>query len=502
MIDTKSSTYVPEQWVVIQEKPEDLPAGQLPQGFRIYLTEDLVGRLEPGNRIKVVGILDVIPDKKDSNTMSPFIWGNSYTHNDEDEAQLGLTDDEISILKENASDYNIKFKIMDSIAPSIYGLDYVKEAITYLLFGGVGKALQDVNIRGDINILLVGDPGTAKSQLLNFAADVAPRGFVTTGRGSTAAGLTAAVVKDEGGMYSLEAGALVLADRGLCCIDEMDKMKDEDRQAMHPAMEQQKVPIAKAGIVTSLNSRCSVFAAANPVMGRYNPYKNINENINLPITLLNRFDIIFILRDIPNADTDRQMVHHILQMHVQDNKEPPYDTLMLKKYIHYARSLKPKLTQQALDKLEKYYIQMRAVYGKDENSVAIMITARQLESLVRIAEASARIRLSETVDAMDAQNAIDIVSKSMYQVGLDVETGQVDMDIVWTGKPKSFVDKLEAMKKLIAELYLTSGECLESILYEEAEKRFGLGSSETRKVLSTLDKDGIAYQPKPGLWRV
>ena len=198
-------------------------------------------------------------------------------------------------------------KIISSIAPSIFGLEHIKEAIMYLLFGGVSKSLPDVNVRGEMNALLIGDPGTAKSQLLQYVARIAPRGLYTSGRGTTAAGLTAAVVREKGGSMSLEAGALVLADKGIACIDEMDKMRPEDRVAIHEAMEQHTVSVAKGGIVATLNARTAVLAAANPSLGRYEPNRTVAENIPLPVTILSRFDLIFVLRDVPNKESDGKM---------------------------------------------------------------------------------------------------------------------------------------------------------------------------------------------------
>ncbi|GAH33841.1 unnamed protein product, partial [marine sediment metagenome] len=262
---------------------------------------------------------------------------------------LEITPEDEEAIKLLANDPQIYSKTIQSIAPSLYGLDKIKEAIALQLFGGVLKERPDVRIRGDIHVLLVGDPGTGKSQLLQYVVKVSPRGLYTTGRGSTAAGLTAATVKEKDGGFVLEAGALVLADMGICCIDEMDKMRKEDRGAIHPAMEQQIVSIAKGGIVATLNARDAILAAANPTLGRYNAYQSIAENIStFPVTLLNRFDLIFIVKDIPNEEKDAQITKHILDIHVDSElSKPPIEPTLLRKYISYSKRITPKLSPEA-----------------------------------------------------------------------------------------------------------------------------------------------------------
>ena len=225
------------------------------------------------------------------------------------------TPEEEAKILELSRDPEVHKKIMSSIAPSIFGNEHIKEAVMYLLFGGVSRSLPDMTVRGEMNALIIGDPGTAKSQMLQYVSRIAPRGLYTSGRGTTAAGLTAAVVREKGGSMSLEAGALVLADKGIACIDEMDKMRPEDRVAIHEAMEQHTVSVAKGGIVATLNARTAVLAAANPSLGRYEPNRTVAENISLPVTILSRFDLIFVLRDVPNKESDSKMSRHILEIH-------------------------------------------------------------------------------------------------------------------------------------------------------------------------------------------
>jgi replicative DNA helicase Mcm len=299
------STFVDSQDLRLQEKPEDLPPGQLPRTLNIKLVgSEIVDVARPGDHVSIVGIVRAFaPSRPGIGKLRTFILqvdANSIeVLGKEPEASPPSLEEEEKIL-ELAKDPLVHRKIMSSIAPSIFGYEHIKEAIMYLLFGGVSKSLPDISIRGEMNALLIGDPGTAKSQLLQYVARIAPRGLYTSGRGTTAAGLTAAVIREKGGSMSLEAGALVLADKGIACIDEMDKMRPEDRVAIHEAMEQHTVSVAKGGIVATLNARTAILAAANPTFGRYEPHRTVAENINLPVTILSRFDLIFVLRDVPD----------------------------------------------------------------------------------------------------------------------------------------------------------------------------------------------------------
>ncbi len=315
----KLSVFMDSQRVTTQERPEDLPPGQLPRSLHVDLKDDIVDQARPGDRITIVGSVDLLQRFGRGGQLRIFDMVMEASHIEVSGREAEMTDispEDEEKIKEIAQDPWVHRRLLQSIAPSIYGHENIKESILYLLFGGINKDLPDMRIRGDINVLLVGDPGTGKSQLLQFAAKIAPRGLMTTGRGSTAAGLTAAVVKEGGtGNFILEAGALVLADQGICCIDEIDKMREEDRGAIHPAMEQQIVPIAKGGIVATLNASTSILAAANPTLGRYNPYQTIGQNINLPVTILSRFDVIFVLKDVPDAEKDATMAEHILGLH-------------------------------------------------------------------------------------------------------------------------------------------------------------------------------------------
>ena len=502
----RESVFIDNQLVTIQERPEDLPPGQLPRSIHVELKDDLVDVARPGDRITLTGFIKLIPRYGRGGELRTFdinIDASFCEVSGRESELLELSPEDEAEILEIAKDPFVHQKLLNSIAPSIYGYDHIKESVLYLLLSGVEKDLEDVKIRGDINVLLVGDPGTAKSQMLNFAAKVAPRGLMTTGRGSTAAGLTAAVVKEGGtGNFVLEAGALVLSDKGICCIDEIDKMREEDRGAMHPAMEQQIVPIAKGGIVATLNARCSILAAANPTLGRYNPYQTIAQNITLPVTLLSRFDLIFILRDTPDNQMDVEIAGHILGLHRDlATAAPPLDMALMRKYISYSKRVKPRLTDPVVERFQEYYVQMRNASVEGGEASAVAITARQLESLVRMAESRARAHLRDEVTIEDAEGAINLMQKSLEQVGVDVATGQYDIDILYSGKPRSLQNQLQKVLQVIGEMERVSGSVKESDLYEALSTDFGINRSEGAKLLSVLVKDGNIYMPRPGYYR-
>jgi len=382
-------------------------------------------------------------------------------------------------------------------------MEDVKEAIACLLFGGVPKVYPDgIRVRGDIHVLLIGDPGMAKTQLLRFVTKIAPRAVYTNGKGTSAAGITAAVVRDKvTGEFYLEAGALVLADMGVAVIDEIDKMDVKDRVAIHEALEQQSVSIAKAGIVATLNARCSTLAAANPAFGRYLPNRTVAENVDLPVTLLSRFDLIFILRDEPNAERDKSIADHITTLHAGEVPGGFGDTLspdLLRKYIAYARKyIKPTLSREAREKITQFYVQMRAK-SREPNS-PIAITARQLEALIRLAEAEAKMRLSPVVELSDVDRAIRLFMRYLQSVGIDVESGKIDIDVIMTGKPRSTQERLAQLIDLIARLEEINGgkPVRMEDLYKESEN-IGMDRPTVDKLIGILVKNGDVYIPKPG----
>ncbi len=497
------STFIDSQDLRLQERPEDLPPGQLPRTLNVKLIgSEVVDVARPGDHVSIVGVVRAFaPSRPGIGKLRTFILqldANSIeVLGKEPETTLPSPEEEEKIL-ELAKDPWIHRKIISSIAPSIYGYEHIKEAIMYLLFGGVSKSLPDISIRGEMNALLIGDPGTAKSQLLQYVARIAPRGLYTSGRGTTAAGLTAAVIREKGGSMSLEAGALVLADKGICCIDEMDKMRPEDRVAIHEAMEQHTVSVAKGGIVATLNARTAILAAANPTLGRYEPHRTVAENISLPVTILSRFDLIFVLRDVPNKEADGKMSEHILEIHRRGISpvEAPIGAELMRKYVSYAKTVKPVLGNDALKRLSDFYLAMRAASESEGSPVAI--TARQLESLVRVAEARARVALKKEVSGEDAEAAITIMKRSLEEVGIDLSSYKVDIDLIMTGKPKSVRDKLHVILSVLMEMEKETGMVEKEALMNEMESKHKIPRSETDRMIGQLLREGTIYEPREG----
>ena len=499
----EESTFIDSQQIRIQERPEDLPPGQLPRWLNIRLEgRELVDLARPGDMVAIVGVVRAVaPTFPRAGKLRVFRMHLDANFIDvvskEPETVIISPEEEEKILKLTKDPW-VHRKVIQSIAPSIFGYDHVKESIMYLLFGGISKQLPDIRIRGDMNVLLIGDPGTAKSQLLQYVARIAPRGLYTAGRGSTAAGLTAAVLSVRGGGMTLEAGALVLADKGVACIDEIDKMRKEDRVAIHEAMEQHTVSVAKGGIVATLNARTAILAAANPALGRYEPYRTVAENISLPVTILSRFDLIFVLRDVPEKEIDAEMTKHILELHRTGivPVEPPVPADLLRKYISYTKNLKPVLTGEALDRLKDFYLVMRS--ASETEGTPIAITARQLESLVRVAEARARVAYRKEILAEDAEAAISIMKRSLEEVGIDVSSHKIDIDIIMTGKPKSLRDKLQIVLGAIVEMERETGMVQRSALLEKLESEYEIVGPDAERLLGQLLKEGTIYSPTEG----
>ncbi len=486
----------------VQERPEDLPPGQLPRYLDVRLEDDIVDSARPGDRVAVTSIVraekQYVGEKGRLRTFNLYLEANFVDVVGKETEVVEITREDEKKILEASKDPFVHRKLIMSLAPSIYGYGEIKEGILYLLFGGVSKHLPDgVSIRGDLNTLLIGDPGTAKSQLLQYVSRIAPRGLYTSGRGTTAAGLTAAVLREKTGGMVLEAGALVLADKGIACIDELDKMRPDDRVAIHEALEQQTVSVAKGGIVATLNARAAVLAAANPALGRYEPHRNINENINLPVTILSRFDLIFLVKDLPEPENDSRMSEHILSLHKTKHtpEEAPFPPDFLRKYISYAKRIVPVLTAEAVKELQDFYLKMRNTTGKE---AAVAITPRQLEGLVRISEARARAFLREEVTVEDAKSAVKIMSYALYDVGVDVKTGKIDIDTIMTGKPATVRDSLGRVMAIVAELERETGTVDEQILTAAIVEREKVTDGEARRFVGQLIKEGMIYSPKEG----
>ncbi|MCE4603435.1 MAG: minichromosome maintenance protein MCM [Aeropyrum sp.] len=457
----EKSVYIDWQKIVIQERPEDVPGGQIPRSIEVHLQRDLVERVRPGDRIKVVGVVGLQQFSSTSTLYSLYMEANSILLEEKILEEVSITREDEEKILQLARDPWIKDKIVASIAPTIYGHWDLKEAIALLLFSGVAKLRPDgTRTRGDIHVLFVGDPGVAKSQLLQSASQIAPRVVYTTGKGSTAAGLTAAVLRDaRTGEYFLEAGALVLADGGVAVIDEFDKMSKDDRGVIHEAMEQQTVSIAKAGIKATLSARASILAAGNPKFGYYDPSRSFVDNIDLPAPIISRFDLIFIVRDVIEKSRDEMLANYVLETHTNvELFRPEIDLELLRKYIAYARKhVKPKLTPQAKRLLKEFYVEMRssALQHSQEGAKPIPITTRQLEALIRLTEAHARMSLKHEATEEDAIAAIRIMTSVLESIGLDIETGAIDVGIIMTGASfrarKIMSEVLDAVKRIMDE---------------------------------------------------
>ena len=496
------SRYMDTQTVKLQEPLENLSGGDQPRQINIILEDDLVDTLAPGDKVRITGTLKTQRDER-TKRFNNFIYGNYIEPLEQEFEELHIDEEDEEKIIELAKSPDIYQKIIESTAPSIRGYFEVKEAIAFQLFGGTAKVLEDkTHIRGDMHILIVGDPGIGKSQILKYVSKLAPRGIYTSGKGTSGVGLTAAAVRDDLGGWSLEAGALVLGDKGNVCVDELDKMREEDRSAIHEALEQQTISIAKAGIMATLNSRCSVLAAANPKFGRFDRYKSIAEQIDLPSPILSRFDLIFIIEDKPNAERDHDLAGHILKIH-QDSTIPyVLEPELMRKYIAYARkSVQPTLTKEAAEVLQDFYVTMRS--GAIDEESPVPITARQLEALVRLAEASARIRLSNEVLKEDAQRAIKLQEDCMKQVGYDPDTGKVDIDKVEGRTSKSERDKINIIIDVIKELSDEyEGSAPKNIVYAELADKYNVGEEKVDEVINMLKSKGVIYEPTSDHYKV
>ena len=503
---------VDAQGLVFEESPEDLEGSEQPKRMNVFLKDDLVSPLSerktsPGSKIRVIGMIKEIPIVLKTGSKSTrfdlIIEANNVEAVEESFYNLELTKEDEKKIKELSQDSNLLRKMINSIAPSIYGYSEIKEALIMQLMGGVQKKRKDGSVsRGDMHILLIGDPGGGKSQLLKRVTVVAPKGRYVSGKGVSAAGLTASVVKDEflkG--WSLEAGAMVLASDGICCIDELDKMSDEDTAAMHEALEGQTVSISKANIQATLIARTTVLAAANPKFGRFDPYDVIAKQIDLPPTLINRFDLIFPIKDIPDKTKDQKMATHILTLHQSPElQEPEIPTSLFKKYIAYARQkVNPKLTEGAIEEIKDYYIQMRNKEGLDESAVkAVPISPRQLEALVRLAEASARLRLSLRVTKKDSKKAIELLHFCLSEIGIDPETGKIDIDRITTGVTASQRSNIIIIKEIISDLENKIGKNIPIDVVVEECRQKGIDDDKVEEVIEKLKRSGDIFEPKRG----
>ncbi len=507
-----SKEMVDTQRLVIEEAPESLSGGEQPKRLNIFVKEDLVEpRMEekttPGSRIRAIGILKEVPVPLQSGGIQTrfelALEANNIIPLEETFEDLDISEEDERQIIELSQDPEIFETLSRSIVPGVWGYQEIKKALILQLFSGVRKVYPDgQKKRGDIHILLIGDPGVAKSVTLNFIADISPKGRYVVGKSASGAGLTATVVRDEylrG--WSLEAGAMVLANKGIVCIDELEKMDPQDRSAMHEAMEQQTITISKANVQATLRSETSVLAAANPKFGRFDPYQPVPQQIDLPPTLINRFDIIFPLRDLPDKEKDRKIAAHVLDEHTRD--EDSMGALipreLLRKYIAYAKQrVKPKLNKEAKKEIEKFYVDLRnAPVSGDDPTRSIPISARQLEALIRMTEAAAKLRLSPVAGKEDTEKAIGLMKYYLMQVGRDPESNTFDIDRISSRITSSQRNKIFVVRDLIDKLEDEIGQL---IPVEEIEKAMEgkLSKSEIEDALTELEKNSIIFRPKNG----
>ncbi|MGC8479535.1 MAG: minichromosome maintenance protein MCM [Candidatus Micrarchaeia archaeon] len=514
--DPERSRFSNLQRLAVQDPLERLKGSTPTWQLEVWVEDDLVNKVIPGDRIDITGILRIKPrrnarGKEDKVLFTMFFETVSVKPKQKEFAELEISEEDKSVILDLSKDPSIFDKISKSIAPSIYGHNEIKKALVLQLFGGTPdkKLVDGALIRSDIHMLLIGDPGSAKTRLLQAVTELVPKGIYVSGKSTSGAGLTAAAERDEfsEGGWTLKAGALVLGSGGEVSIDEFDKIGDEDKSALLEALESQTISVAKAGIVAKFNAKTSVLAAANPKYGRFDKNEFPAEQFDIPPALLSRFDLIFPITDVLDEERDKEIASHIMIQHkaagaqIADQKDfeqvekQPIEKELLRKYVAYARkNIKPRLTKESADVIQTYYVELRKLGIKKG---AVPITPRQIEGLIRLAEGSAKSRLSSTIEKKDAELATSLFDYMLSSLAVD-RGGRKDIDMLLTGMPREKVDRINTILSIIKQLEKDEESAKIARILEEAEKQ-GIDRNTTSKYIFDLERSGDVFSPRQGV---
>ncbi|MEM3227448.1 MAG: minichromosome maintenance protein MCM [Candidatus Micrarchaeaceae archaeon] len=515
----EESKFVDLQKIAVQDPLEKLRGNTPTWQLEVWLIDDLVNKVIPGDRIDITGVLRIrkrrsIRGKIEKDLYTMYLDALSLSPKQKEFAEIAISEEEERSIIELSKDPQIFEKIWKSVVPSVYGHEEVKQSIVLQLFGGTpNKTLVDGGvIRSDIHILLIGDPGSAKTRILQTVTKLVPKGIYVSGKSVTGGGMTAVAERDEfaEGGWTLRAGALVLGSGGVVCIDEFDKIEEIDRAALHEALESQTISVAKAGIIATFNAKAAVLAAANPKYGRFDPNIYPSEQFDIPPTLLSRFDLIFPIKDIMDEELDKRIADYILVQHAaagaaladikgyKQVEAPPIDGEMLRKYIAYSKkNVIPRLSEEASKMIQDYYVELRKAGARQG---AVPITPRQIEGLVRLAEASAKTRLDNVVTEKDAERAIALSEFMLKTLAVD-RGGRRDIDTLLTGMPREKVDKINSVLNIIKNLEEKEASAKMQRIIEEAEKA-GIDAGTTTKYINELEKSGDVFSPRPGIIKI
>jgi len=509
-----SKEMIDTQRMVIEENLENLEGNQQPKKLNVILRgsitspeiknfHDVVNT--PGSRLMITGTLKEMPvykDKSEATERELCFEANYIKPLQDDYINIEITEKDIESIKELSKKDGLMEQFVNSLAPTIYSHNEIKEAIILQLFGGITKYRGKEKDKGEIHILMVGDPGTGKSKLTKAALNYAPKGRYSSGARSSGAGLTATIVKDEFiGSWGIEGGAMVMTNNGLLVCDEFDKMRDEDRDKMLESLSEGTITIDKANIHTTLKADTSLLAAANPRFSRFDAYAELSSQIDLKPELINRFDIIFPLRDIINAERDEAVMETILQKH-QGKIKSELDRILVKKYIIYAKKhIFPKITDEVSKLIKEFYVKIRTQKQSGSGEKSVGITARQGESMLKLIEASARFRLSNEVNKDDFERARRVLMYSLEQLALDPETGLLDIDRIETGTSSNTRNKYYTILRLMEELQKLNKPVPIGDIVEKA-KESNIEEHECESLIEKLKTKGDIFEPRRGFWQL